>query len=101
MRLRTVAVSAVLVLGAGLTATACSSSENGPASEGTGGHTVVRPAAADATPLDPTDPTDPDDPCAEPLAEGLTDEADCVVEFPEDLVIEEGKPAGSERPHLP
>ncbi|MEU6440935.1 hypothetical protein [Streptomyces sp. NPDC047046] len=98
MRLRAVAVSAVLVLGAVLTATACSSSDSGPASGGTGDHTVVRPAAATGAPVDPTDP---DGPCAEPLTEGLTDEADCVVEFPEDLVIEEGKPAGSERPVLP
>ncbi|ASY35382.1 hypothetical protein STTU_5263 [Streptomyces sp. Tu6071] len=117
MRLRTVAVSAVLVLSAGVTATACSSSDSGPASEGKPARTAVQPAAAD------------------PCAERYPDEKDCLVEMPADLEmgearlasgpppldsradasegsptpapdpgfaeVEIGKPAGSEGPSLP
>ncbi|WP_431032953.1 hypothetical protein ACQYWQ_06545 [Streptomyces sp. P6-2-1] len=73
MRLRTVAASAVLVLGAGVTATACASSDGGPASEGRTGHTAVRPVDAD--------------PCA-----AADPGPACSFEAPADWTIEEAKP---------
>ncbi|MGE9693420.1 hypothetical protein [Streptomyces sp. NRRL F-5630] len=81
MRLRTVAVSAVLVLGAGVAATACSSPDGGPASEGKSARTAVRPATAD------------------PCAVRHPDAKDCVVEMPADLEIETARGV-SGTPHL-
>ncbi|EFK99269.1 predicted protein [Streptomyces sp. SPB78] len=75
MRLRTVAVSAVLVLSAGVTATACSSSDSGPASEGKPARTALQPCA-----------------------ERYPDEKDCLVEMPADLELEEGRLASGPPP---